>query len=140
MKKAVILILVLMALLSLSCGKSKPPVTSGKRPYTIATIVKLDGIAWFERMRAGVKKFGDETGNKCFLLGRPRPTPPCRSDHRGRDCGGRRDLRRAFSVEALEPVLRRARNQALSSCPTGLEPGQRRCDHWRSTTSPTGRS
>jgi len=115
MKRTVILVLALMALLSLSCGKSKPRASSGKRPYTIATIVKLDGIAWFERMRAGVKKFGDETGNKCFLLG------PAQADAalqvqiiedviaQGVDA----ICVVPFSVEALEPVLRKARSRGI---------------------------
>ncbi|MCL5282905.1 MAG: autoinducer 2 ABC transporter substrate-binding protein, partial [Planctomycetes bacterium] len=117
MKRTVFLILVLMALLSLSCGKSKPRASSGtgQRPYTIATIVKLDGIAWFERMRAGVKKFGDETGNKCFLLGPPQADAALQVQiiedviAQGVDA----ICVVPFSVEALEPVLRKARNQGI---------------------------
>jgi len=116
-KRVSILVLVLatLALLSLSCGKGKPRASSGKRPYTIATIVKLDGIAWFERMRSGVKKFGDETGNKCFLLG------PSQADAalqvqiiedviaQGVDA----ICVVPFSVEAIEPVLRKARSRGI---------------------------
>ncbi len=115
MKRIVILILALMALLSLSCGKSKPGASSGKRPYTIATIVKLDGIAWFERMRAGVKKFGDETGNKCFLLGPPQADAALQVQiiedviAQGADA----ICVVPFSVEALEPVLRKARSRGI---------------------------
>ena len=29
-------------------------VTATKKKYTIATVVKVDGIAWFDRMRVGV--------------------------------------------------------------------------------------
>jgi simple sugar transport system substrate-binding protein len=117
MKRVVILILlpVTTALLSLSCEKSKPREPSGKRSYTIATIVKLDGIAWFERMREGVKQFGDETGHKCFLLG------PAQADAalqvqiiedviaQGVDA----ICVVPFSVEAIEPVLRKARSRGI---------------------------
>jgi simple sugar transport system substrate-binding protein len=116
-KRASILILVLvtLALLSLSCGKSKPRAPSGKRSYTIATIVKLDGIAWFERMRAGVKKFGDETGNKCFLLGPPQADAALQVQiiedviAQGVDA----ICVVPFSVEAIEPVLRKARSRGI---------------------------
>ena len=118
MKRTAILTVLLMtvaAVLSLSCGKSGPRAPSGQRSYTIATIVKLDGIAWFERMREGVKRFGDETGHKCFLLG------PAQADAalqvqiiedviaQGVDA----ICVVPFSVEAIEPVLRKARSQGI---------------------------
>jgi simple sugar transport system substrate-binding protein len=105
----------LAAALLLSCRKSGPNVAAGPRPYTIATIVKLDGIAWFERMREGVQRFGRETGHKCFLLG------PAQADAalqvqiiedviaQGVDA----ICVVPFSVEALEPVLRKARSQGI---------------------------
>ncbi len=115
MKRVAILLLAIIALVSLSCGRSKPRASSGKRSYTIATIVKLDGIAWFGRMREGVKKFGDETGNKCFLLG------PAQADAalqvqiiedviaQGVDA----ICVVPFSVEAIEPVLKKARSRGI---------------------------
>jgi simple sugar transport system substrate-binding protein len=129
MKRTVILfVLTVTAGLLLSCGKSRPGAESpgaesrarpsapaSGRPYTIATIVKLDGIAWFERMREGVKKFGRETGHKCFLLG------PSQADAalqvqivedviaRGVDA----ICIVPFSVEAVEPVLRKARSRGI---------------------------
>ncbi|MGB9553800.1 MAG: substrate-binding domain-containing protein, partial [bacterium] len=42
------------------------------KQYKIATVVKLDGIAWFERMREGVKKFAQDTGHEAFLVGPPK--------------------------------------------------------------------
>ena len=116
-KRTAILLLVLMVLLSLSCEKSRPRASSsnGKRAYTIATIVKLDGIAWFERMRSGVKKFGDETGNKCFLLGPPQADAALQVQiiedviAQGVDA----ICVVPFSVEAIEPVLRKARSRGI---------------------------
>jgi simple sugar transport system substrate-binding protein len=37
--------------------------------YEIVTIVKIDGIAWFSRMREGVFKFAEETGMNCSFRG-----------------------------------------------------------------------
>ena len=39
------------------------------KEYSIATVVKVDGIAWFDRMRDGVKQFGEETGHDTWMLG-----------------------------------------------------------------------
>ncbi len=118
MKRVAILTLLLiaMAFVSLSCEKDRPRASSpGRRPYTIATIVKLDGIAWFQRMREGVKKFADETGNKCFLLGPPQADAALQVQiiedviAQGVDA----ICVVPFSVEALEPVLRKARSQGI---------------------------
>jgi simple sugar transport system substrate-binding protein len=117
MRRTAILIvsLVLMALLLSSCGKSGPQEPAGDGSYTIATIVKLDGIAWFDRMREGVRRFSEETGHKCFLLG------PAQADAalqvqiiedviaQGVDA----ICVVPFSVEAIEPVLRKARRQGI---------------------------
>jgi simple sugar transport system substrate-binding protein len=129
MKRTVILfVLGVTGALLLSCGKNRPGEESAGpnpraresgsgsgRSYTIATVVKLDGIAWFDRMREGVKKFGRETGHKCFLLG------PSQADAalqvqivedviaRGVDA----ICIVPFSVEAVEPVLRKARRRGI---------------------------
>jgi len=83
--------------------------------YVIATVVKVDGIAWFERMRQGVAAFSKETGHECFLVG------PAKSDAalqvqivedliaQGVDA----ICVVPYSVEALEPVLHRARNMGI---------------------------
>jgi simple sugar transport system substrate-binding protein len=116
MRRTAILIgLLASAAVLLSCEKSGPKESTRTKPYTIATIVKLDGIAWFDRMREGVKRFGRETGHQCFLLG------PAQADAalqvqivedviaQGVDA----ICVVPFSVEALEPVLRKARSQGI---------------------------
>ena len=116
MRSTAILIGLLASLaVLLSCEKSGPKEPTRAKSYTIATIVKLDGIAWFDRMREGVKKFGRETGHKCFLLG------PAQADAalqvqivedviaQGVDA----ICVVPFSVEALEPVLRKARSKGI---------------------------
>jgi simple sugar transport system substrate-binding protein len=114
-RTAILVVLLVTAVLLLSCRKSGPGVPSGKRSYTIATIVKLDGVPWFERMREGVKKFRDETGHKCFLMGPPQA-----------DAAGQVQIIEnviaqgvdaicvvPFSAEAIEPVLRKARSRGI---------------------------
>lgn len=83
--------------------------------YTIATVVKLDGIAWFDRMRVGVNEFADETGHDCFLVG------PSESDAAAQvkiiedliAQGVDALCVVPFSVEATEPVLRRAMDAGI---------------------------
>ncbi len=75
MKKILAMLLALMMVLSLAaCGSSTPaeepaeapeadaPAEDAETPaegeaYTIATVVKLTGVAWFDRMEVGVKRF-----------------------------------------------------------------------------------
>ena len=83
--------------------------------YTIATVVKVDGIAWFDRMRVGVEEYGAETGHDAFLLG------PSKADA-AEQVRIIEDLIAQgvdaicvvpFGVEALEPVLEKARQEGI---------------------------
>lgn len=118
MRRSSVMVWVLLAgsalTVFISCRKSQQ-ADSAKETHTIATVVKLDGIAWFERMRQGVKRFAQDTGHECFLQG------PGKADAalqvqiiedliaQGVDA----ICVVPFSVEALEPVLRRARAQGI---------------------------
>ena len=43
------------------------------KKYTIATVAKVTGgVAWFERMQEGCRKFGRERGHNTFLVGPPK--------------------------------------------------------------------
>ncbi len=67
MKKCIALLLVLTFLccgLS-ACGKKEEP-EPGKKSYTIANIPKCVGIAWWDRMEEGNKKFSKETGHTVY--------------------------------------------------------------------------
>ena len=83
--------------------------------YTIATVVKVDGIDWFEQMRQGVKRFGRETGHHTFLVG------PAKADAAEQVQLIENLIARQvdalcvvpFSVEALEPVLKKARARGI---------------------------
>ncbi len=107
--------------LFLSCSKQETTSEQGTSSdvsdseYAIATIVKLDGIPWFERMREGVKRFGNETGHKCFLLGPPQADAALQVQivedviAQGVDA----ICIVPFSVEAVEPVLQKARDLGI---------------------------
>jgi simple sugar transport system substrate-binding protein len=95
-------------------GGSSSSGTEKKR-FTIATVVKVDGIAWFQQMREGVKRFADETGHEAFLEG------PSQADAAQQVAiiegliAQRVDAICVvpFSVEALEPVLAKARAKGI---------------------------
>lgn len=115
-RTAVLFVMSLVALLLVgSCRDDASPGNSNETSYTIATIVKLDGIAWFNRMREGVERFSEETGHKCFLLGPPQADAALQVQiiedmiAQGVDA----ICVVPFAVEALEPVLRKARDQGI---------------------------
>lgn len=83
--------------------------------YEIATVVKVDGIAWFDRMREGVKQFGEDTGHKTWMVG------PSHSDAAAQVQIVENLIAQdvdaivivPFSVEAVEPVLKKAREHGI---------------------------
>ena len=113
-----LLAVALVALLTTACRERPPaprPDGSPNRKFTIATVVKLDGIAWFNRMREGVERFARETGHDCFQQGPPKADAALQVQiiqdliAQGVDA----ICVVPFSVEALEPVLRKARDQGI---------------------------
>ncbi len=87
---------------------------SGKT-YTIATVVKVDGIAWFDRMRDGVKQFKTDTGQDTWEVG------PSQADAAAQVQIVENLIAQGvdaicivpFSVEAVEPVLKKAREHGI---------------------------
>ncbi len=85
------------------------------KTYTIATVVKVDGIAWFDRMREGVKQFKADTGQDTFELG------PSAADAAAQVAIIENLIAQGvdaicvvpFSVEAVEPVLQKARDRGI---------------------------
>lgn len=115
-KRAYSIISVLViCLFVISCGNKVSDQDVSKDNYTIATIVKLDGIAWFERMETGIKRFADETGHRCNMLGPPQADAALQVQivedviAQGVDA----ICIVPFSVEAVEPVLQKARNLGI---------------------------
>lgn len=83
--------------------------------YTIATVVKVDGIEWFEQMRDGVERFGRETGHETFLVG-PAKADAAEQVQLIENLIARRVDALCvvpFSAEALEPVLKKARERGI---------------------------
>ena len=109
MKKLAFVAVLLSLLLTIACARKTDD------SYTIATVVKIDGIAWFDRMRVGVEEYGAKTGYDTFLLG------PSKADA-AEQVRIIEDLIAQgvdaicvvpFSVEAVEPVLARAREEGI---------------------------
>ncbi|MDX7951040.1 autoinducer 2 ABC transporter substrate-binding protein [Lichenihabitans sp. Uapishka_5] len=85
------------------------------KTYTIATVVKVDGIAWFDRMREGVNQFKSDTGQDTFEVG------PSAADAAAQVQIVENLIAQGvdaicivpFSVEAVEPVLQKARDRGI---------------------------
>lgn len=84
-------------------------------PYTIATVVKLVGVAWFNRMEEGIQQFGADTGHDTFLLGPPQADAALQVQIIEDLIAQRVDAITVvpFAPESLEPVLRRAMDQGI---------------------------
>ena len=108
MKKCVVMLLVALFVVSLA-GEIYA------KSYKIATVVKLDGIAWFDRMREGVKKFGADTGNETFLLGPQKADAALQVQIIEDLIAQKVDAICVvpFSPEALEPVLKKAMEKGI---------------------------
>jgi len=117
MKRVLLILMVLFVAMTTNvfAGGEQEKGDDGSEEYTIATVVKVDGIAWFDRMRVGVKEFASETGNDCFLVG------PSESDAAAQvkiiedliAQGVDALCVVPFSVEATEPVLKKARDAGI---------------------------
>lgn len=89
--------------------------TADGKTYTIATVVKVDGIAWFDRMREGVDQFKGDTGHDTYMVG------PSQADAAAQVQMIENLIAQGvdaicvvpFSVEAVEPVLKKARDRGI---------------------------
>ena len=86
-----------------------------KKKYTIATVVKVDGIAWFDRMRAGVKQFKADTGHDTWMVGPSQADAAAQVQIVENLIAQKVDAICVvpFSVEAVEPVLKKAREHGI---------------------------
>ena len=80
------------------------------KKYDIVTVVKIDGIQWFNRMEEGVKKFAADTGNNAYQLGPDKDDAQLQVQIIEEAIGRKVDAIAVvpFSPEALEPVLKKA--------------------------------
>jgi simple sugar transport system substrate-binding protein len=82
----------------------------------IATVVKIAGIQWFNRMEEGVKQFAADTGNDAFQVG-PAQADPQQQAALIEDMIAQGVNALAvvpMSPEALEPVLKRAMDAGIA--------------------------
>lgn len=89
--------------------------TKDDKKYTIATVVKVDGIAWFDRMRDGVDQFKSDTGNDVWMVGPSQADAAAQVQIIENLIAQNVDAINVvpFSVEALEPVLKKARDRGI---------------------------
>ena len=83
---------------------------------SIATVVKIAGIQWFNRMEEGVNQYAEDTGTKAFQVG-PAQADPQQQAALIEDMIAQKVNALAvvpMSPEALEPVLKRARGQGIA--------------------------
>ncbi|MBB6454592.1 simple sugar transport system substrate-binding protein [Salirhabdus euzebyi] len=117
------LLMLIMSVVLLGCnsdasgnsddGNSNGGSDDGK--YKIATVVKLSGVAWFDRMEEGVDKFGEDTGHETFQQG-PQQADAAQQVQIIEDLIAQQvDAITVvpFSAEALEPVLKKARDAGI---------------------------
>jgi simple sugar transport system substrate-binding protein len=121
MKKSLSMVVSLALVSVLSLGmigcksESTSTSTSTKKKYTIVTVPKLTSIAWFQRMEEGVKKYAKDSGMDAYYTG------PATGDA-ALQAQAIEDLIAKkvdaicvvpFSTEALEPVLKKARDAGI---------------------------
>lgn len=86
-----------------------------EQKFKIATLVKVDGIPWFARMRVGVEKFARETGQDSFMIG------PAKADGALQAQMVDELIKQGvnaicivpFSAAAVEPALQRAKQKGI---------------------------
>jgi simple sugar transport system substrate-binding protein len=128
MKKFLSLFLAMGVLLSFTgCGganTSKNPATPSPsssattttaKKYTIVTVPKLTSIAWFQRMKTGVDKFAKDTGMDAYYTGPDKGDAALQAQVIEDLIAKKVDAICVvpFSTEALEPVLKKARDAGI---------------------------
>lgn len=131
MKKIISLLIASAMMLSLAaCGSStnssssttgssaaatQASTTSTHKKFTIATVPKMTGIAWFQRMEQGVKKYATDSGNDAFYIGPATGDAALQAQTIEDLIAKKVDAICVvpFSTEALEPVLKKAREAGI---------------------------
>jgi simple sugar transport system substrate-binding protein len=99
----------------LDTSKVRADIKATGKHYSIATVVKVDGIAWFDRMREGINEFKADTGHDVWEVG------PSQADAAAQVQIVENLIAQGvdaicivpFSVEAVEPVLKKAREHGI---------------------------
>lgn len=108
---------IVLGLLAAACGgsSSAPEGAAEAHRYVIGTVGKVEGIAWFEDMKEGVQRFAQETGQEAFMQS------PAQADAAQQVQIIENMIAQGvdalcvvpFAVEAVEPVLKKARDQGI---------------------------
>ncbi|XMB66015.1 autoinducer 2 ABC transporter substrate-binding protein [Mycoplasmatota bacterium zrk1] len=109
MKKLLALLLTfVMALTLVGCSDSDDN-------YVMANVPKLVGINWFDRMGEGVVEYGEKSGYDTFQTGPTKADPALQVSSIEDVIAQGVDVLTVvpFSPEALEPVLKRAREEGI---------------------------
>ncbi|MBR2562593.1 MAG: autoinducer 2 ABC transporter substrate-binding protein [Eubacterium sp.] len=69
MKRKILSVLLTAVLALAMTAVAVPAEESDSTDFTIATVVKLTGVAWFDRMEVGVNQFAEDTGVDAFQTG-----------------------------------------------------------------------
>lgn len=83
--------------------------------FTIVTIVKLTGVAWFDRMEVGVNQFAEDTGVDAYQIGDTTADPAAQVQkiREAMDAGADAICVVPNSTESLEEVLKEAREKGI---------------------------
>jgi simple sugar transport system substrate-binding protein len=97
-----------------SAPAASSPAAAGK--YNLVTVVKITTIPWFQRMDVGIKKFATDTGNNATMDGPADTADPAQQvsiieSLIAKKINGLGVV--PMSVEALEPVLKKARDAGI---------------------------
>lgn len=86
-----------------------------KKSYTIANIVSIEGLSWYANQEEGMKAWAEETGNEAYMLGPSKSDAalqiPIIEDQIAAGVDGL--VVTTAYPEALEPVLKKARDQGI---------------------------
>lgn len=115
-----LILLVIATLIASACGpqdsgQGVKAAEDSRKKYKIATLVKVEGIPWFVRMREGVRNFAEETGHEAFLVGPSKADGSLQADMIEKLAAQGVDAICIvpFSVASVESALQKAREKGI---------------------------
>lgn len=115
MKKKLMSLILAGAMVAGTIGGTVSTFADDNSDYTIVTIVKLTGVAWFDRMEEGVKQFAEDTGVDAYQIGDTTADPAAQVQkiREAIDAGADAICVVPNSTESLEEVLKEAREKGI---------------------------
>ncbi len=98
-----------------STSSNNSTASTATKKFTIVTVPKLTSIAWFQRMETGVKKYAADTGENAYYTGPATGDAALQAQVIEDLIAKKVDAICVvpFSTEALEPVLKKARDAGI---------------------------